>query len=67
MQWQCPHGTTYAGSEEFVRGAREAHQLCPAYAVTAARSRSAITGRFVKLATAIRHPRTTIRERRRKS
>lgn len=30
-----------------------------------ARYRSAITGRFVKLATAIRHPRLTIRERRR--
>jgi hypothetical protein len=30
------------------------------------RYRSAITGRFVKLATWVRHPRTTVRERRRK-
>lgn len=31
------------------------------------RARSSITGRFVKIATAIRHPRTTILERRKQA
>lgn len=63
MIWVCPHGRTYAGTEDFISGAKSAHYTGCSHA-TGSRSRSAITGRFVKLATAIRHPRETIRERR---
>lgn len=63
MVWTCPHGRTYSGSEEFISGAKNAHLTCAQRERTSIRS--AITGRFVKLATAVRHPRETVRERRR--
>lgn len=61
--WVCPHGRSYNGTDEFISGAKSAHFTGCAPA-PGERIRSAITGRFVKLATAIRHPRTTVRERR---